>query len=368
MAQWKAGWAQRSAIAIDDTNVDATLTWFPVPLLINSTSGIGNTDIATIVFTELTTNSTKLAVTQADGVTELKVEIEEWTYNAGTVADSTGVLWVSLDGWAIPTSGTTIYLYYDATHADNANVGVIGSAPGEAVWDSNFKMVQHMGEATHATLVDSIGNHDSATNTMDSNAAGKIGQAMNGDGTEWATFADHADWNLGTAWNINMWVNFDTITDGSRYNLIAQYYATDDDYWVIRREASNKLQIFCLGDADVTKANYYTTADWKPSTGTWYYLSFVRDTSSAYIYINGVSQGVTEGTAWATLADLPAALWIGAWADATSYGIVGTLDECRLSNIARSAAWLKANYYAQSDNFLTWGSEEIGFIPQVTMF
>jgi hypothetical protein len=36
----------------------------------------------------------------------------------------------------------------------------------------------------------------------------------------------------------------------------------------------------------------------------------------------------------------------------------GSLDEVRISNIARAAEWIKAEYYTQTDDIIEWGEIE----------
>ncbi len=111
---WLGTWAYRRELTIDSSVVDATLSQFPVPLLLNSTSGIGDDDV-TSIFDEVGSESQKIAVTDDSGDTELYVEVEKWD-DSGEEA----VLHISRSGWEIASgSDTTIYIYYDNTQSDN---------------------------------------------------------------------------------------------------------------------------------------------------------------------------------------------------------------------------------------------------------
>ena len=139
MAWLSGGWGKRIEITQSGTNVASDLEWFPVPLFINSAAGTGDDDVATPIFAELGTASTKLAVTLADGTTELYVEIEQWTYNAGTVADSEAVLWVSKTGEdTLLAAGGTFYIYYDSSHADSDGGGTAGNKVGDIADGSDY--------------------------------------------------------------------------------------------------------------------------------------------------------------------------------------------------------------------------------------
>ena len=134
---------------------------------------------STKVFLEVGANSRKIAITKTDGTTELKGEIEGWNYDAGTPANSTAEIHTSADGWTI-NSNTSIFLYYDNDHANNANIDVINTAAGAAVWNGDFKAVYHMEDgASTSAIYDSTSNNNDGTKKGANEpveAAGKIGQ------------------------------------------------------------------------------------------------------------------------------------------------------------------------------------------------
>ncbi|HUV85445.1 MAG TPA: hypothetical protein VMV86_07035, partial [Methanosarcinales archaeon] len=146
-AGWLSGWDKRIEIAINDYagKIGGAVTWFPATIHLKNANG-GSTK----VFLEVGNNFRKIAITKADGETELKGEVAVWNYDAGTPANSTAIIHVSADGWVID-SNTKVYLYYDNDHADNTTyIGYTNSTPAQSVWDSNFKAVHHMEDYTFA--------------------------------------------------------------------------------------------------------------------------------------------------------------------------------------------------------------------------
>ncbi|GAH99296.1 unnamed protein product, partial [marine sediment metagenome] len=81
---WLSGWDKRIELAIDDyaSDIGASVTWFPVTIFLKDTNGD-----STKIFEEIGNNYRKMAITQNDGTTELKGEIEGWNYDAGTPAN-----------------------------------------------------------------------------------------------------------------------------------------------------------------------------------------------------------------------------------------------------------------------------------------
>jgi len=371
MAQWKSGWRYRIKITIPSTYIDtADLEWFPLPLLVNSTSGTGDTDIATTVFGEIGASYLKMAVTKDDGVTELYVEKEKWTLD-GTVADSDGVLWVSLDGWKIKYNATTtIYLYYDSAHADNtAKVGEINSTPGAAVWDDNHLAVYHMKDgASTSAIYDSTSNSEDGTKSgagAPGTTSGIVGFAQDFDR---ASSEDIDIGNLGTT---------DTLTIEAQARI--DTWVSDVNFGVVGSQswAAGKF-LFGFNSQALSSPNHQFQFDayselspksTKVNIGinAWYNIAGTYDKTgtSQKLYIDGaLDKTITSGQTWYTvsLTDLD----IGDFLSGRYFP--GKIDEVRISNVVRTAEWLKANYYAQDDNLISWGSEEIGFVPQVTMF
>jgi len=122
---WLAGWKKRIELAINDYagDIGGEVTWFPATIHLKDANGD-----STKVFLEVGANYKKIAITKADGETELYGEVEAWNYNAETPANSTAVIHTSADGWVID-SNTKVYVYYDKDHADNTDyIGSIGNA------------------------------------------------------------------------------------------------------------------------------------------------------------------------------------------------------------------------------------------------
>jgi len=168
---WLGTWAKRVKITVDSTDIDQDLTYFPVLIHLSSACGKGGVYDLTPVFDEVGGNSKKIAVTKADEVTQLYVEIEKWDAGA-----EEAWLWVSKSDWTISSAtDTDIYLYYDNTQPDNTTyVGNPNSTPAENVWDSNFMMVQHLYEGSGTTV------GDSTVNDNDGTIYGAVGTAESG--------------------------------------------------------------------------------------------------------------------------------------------------------------------------------------------
>ena len=165
---YNASWLYRKKITIDHNLVDANLTNFPV--LINRT----DTD-----FTKARTDGFDFVFTEDDGVTELKYEREKWDDGTGEL-----IAWVKVPNVS-STVDTDIYIYYG-----NAAQGTDKADP-ENVWDSSFKMVQHLQEDPtdpDPAFKDSTSNDNDGSNwgSMDSSdqVIGQVDGSIDFDGID----------------------------------------------------------------------------------------------------------------------------------------------------------------------------------------
>jgi len=253
------------------------------------------------------------------------------------------------------SAGTDIYYYYDNDASDNTTyIGAINTTAGGNVWDSNFKAVYHMVDATTSTVVDSTSNSNDGTKKATNEpieATGKVGQAQDFDGTDDyidipKTFSifDGQNFTL----DLCLYIPAEGYTEwkhaicfwGERYVSIRMNNATADN-----------IQFNILDEID----NY---VEYVPgSLGQWFHVVGVRDTSTGMtLYINGTSEDTNLYTGDPT-SNSNANSCLMAEGDHTRPA-EGKEDEVRISSTARSAAWIKATYNSLWDSLLTYGSEE----------
>ena len=338
---WLSGWDNRIKLTIDNTKIDSELSHFPVTVVLSSTHG-------DCVFDELTSNAnrTKIAFTKSDGTTQLYGEIEEWDD-----ANESAVIHVSLSGWSISSSADTdFYMYYDSGHAANTTyIGDIDSTPGHSVWDSNFKFVCHMVDATTSTVKDSTSNGNDGTKGAANNpieATGKIGKGQDFGGHSSITFSSYlfnanADYTIFVIFNQESYSFKDVLFHQYPYYnhfLTFSDVLTNDDLSV-RAESDSSWDNF----GRVLEVPF----------DTYKAVTFTRASDYSYGFNDGVKgTGYAVGTFGGTGSG---GSTLGYFSNRGFYGII---DECRISNSARSDAWIKATYNTLWDTLLTYGSEE----------
>ncbi|MCX6812715.1 MAG: DUF2341 domain-containing protein [Candidatus Berkelbacteria bacterium] len=345
-------WSYRKAITISKTNVGSTLTNFPAKIEISA-----DTDIGAHAKSDLT----DLRFTSSGGTTILPAERETGAVTAGSAS---GIFWVQVPSIS-SSADTIIYAYY-------GNSSASAQASPSGVWDSNFKGVWHLKETgTNPTVNDSTSNANNSTSqTWTPTSNGQIDGAASMDATQNISMGDVLNFGTGDR-TFSLWMkppNSNQISailskrnptnPYQQYTLGVGY--TDSGGIGI---ASKKFGMFFhdgLGLTNTHCADYYTTND--VVDGNWHHVSLTWSSGVPKIYVDGVSQTLTtvySGTSVNT--DTTAPFLIG------NNLYSGLLDQIAVSNSARSADWIKFEYYNQKDaaGQLSYGSQD-GFFGYTT--
>lgn len=333
-AGWLANYTTRRKLTIDQLKVDADLTDFPVLVKLAS---------ANFDFAKANPDGFDIRFTAIDGTTLLKYERERH--------DSVGLkaeYWVKIPAVS-GTVDTEFYIYFrTADTPDGADPTAVWDANHQAVWKMKEAGAGVAGEFKDSTINT---NHGQGFGPAPTQVEAKIAQGQSFDGVD-----DYVDAgndaslavNTGTfeAWikaNPTQTVNARIVEVGENPNRVGLFLqpATTLNFYAIR------------GNTIIYNFPTPVTADgatWQHVVGTW-------DSSGAKTYVNGVEVASWTGNAVLTLPATPWSL-ISAWVGGAGYGFNGLIDEVRISNVARTAAWIKAIFNAGNDTLLTYGAEE----------
>jgi len=282
--------------------------------------------------------------TSADEVTKLSHEIESFNDTTGQL-----VAWVKIPS-LLSSTDTEIYMYYGYSGASNqediANV-----------WDSNYKMVQHLEESSGGTnaIIDSTSNNNDGTDygSPTFGSTGQVDGSVTFDGTnDWIDTGDDSNLNITDNVTVEAWIY---PTASMTHNAIAA-----------KVDQSEGLQyaLIIYTSGQIT-FQIWAGIDWKraigsaPSQNDWHYVVGVYDKSNVKVYLDGSE---TVGQAYSgSMPSTTANASIGDYYsfDGT-YAFTGTIDEVRVSATNRSTGWIQTSYNNQSapSVFITLGSEE----------
>lgn len=323
-------WKYQKKITFNNTDATLGITTenlTNIPVLIKLDTGVN------IDYAKVKASGEDLRFSDSDG-TALSYEIETWN------PSGTSYIWVKVPQIDQNSNTDYIYMYYGNSSAEDAqNVS--------DVWSNGYVMVQHLKDATATSVVDSTTSGYTG-NKRTTNAPlqidGKIGKAQNFGTSDYIDLGNIL--NVGTAdWTVEVWFRRATVGAGNGNILY------------------NKENLYetAAGGGVVTYA-------WQPhwswdggstatvGLNTWQKSTVVYDHAKQYMYKNGsqVYNRVQTGN----IGTNTARLQIGARGDtAHSSFFVGDIDEMRVSNVVRNAAWLAASYASDNDTLNTYGSE-----------
>lgn len=342
---YNSAWQYRKAITIDHTKVAGNLNGFPVlvsitdPDLKASAQASGND----ILFTD------------SSGTTKLAHEVEQYNSATGQL-----IAWVNVPNLSA-SADTVIYMYYGNPSAPaQQNAG--------AVWDSGYRGVWHLDEQGTGSANDyadstSLGNNAQGgagvASRVPARAAGKIGygQSFSGGKVIYGTTS-----SMGTL-NGDETVSF--------WYEVGANSATRSNFFVLRTPGGGAAnQAVFVGPVSGSCSSYAAPmgmTQWggtctidtsAPAAGAWHYFAFTHSGGINRLYLDGVQ--VASNTAGLQSGTIGEFIW-GSYNTSGSEPLTGTMDETRVSDVARSAAWIQTSYANQNApaTFLSVGPQEV---------
>jgi len=331
-------WSYRKKITINHTKVEANLTNFPVLI------SITDTDLRDYAQGD----GDDIKFTASDGTTQLDHEIENFDGGTGEL-----VAWVEVLSLSSSTD-TDIYMYYgNATCPSQEDV--------EGTWDTDFEMVQHLKDdpdtshTTDSTSNDNDGTKKGANDPIET--GGKIDRAQD-------FSSDHiscGDLGIGDSYTAECWIKADTLTgtgDYDTYGFTVMASAVSGQgypLWLTVR--GTEVRLWAYETTPGTGGWRETTGAGLNTTGDFHIVATAIRSSTTKVYVNGVERlsftndGEVSWTNIFTIGDLRPnrAIYFD-----------GTIDEVRISDIARDADWIETSYNNQStpSTFYSLGGHE----------
>lgn len=336
-----ADWGHFKKIVVQTGYLDDNLTDFPLYVPVVADADIGASCRA---------DGHDIRFTASDGTTILPYERESFSVDSG---EATGNFWVKTD---LSTAGTIIRIYY-------GNPGANDGEDAESVWDDDFKAVYHMDDATTSAILDSTENNNDGTKDAANTPIetdGKIGkgQDFNSANNENIDVADSVPLDITAALTISLWVKPETNPAWATPVTKGVSTTWDSNNYVLGL-ASGRIAGRWNG-----KGSVLADAGDVLATGEWSHTAFVVEagtTNALKLYKNGVL--IKQANRSGDPTPNASVLRIGSDSGAAGGDHVnGIMDEVRISGAARSAAWIKFEYYNTSadDNELTWGETVSG--------
>ena len=297
-----------------------------------------------------------IVFTAADGITRLDHEVELFRKAPGSEELSA---WVKTP--VASAEDTLIYMYYGARSS--------GEPSSVDTWDDHFVAVHHLNQDPSGPapqMRDSTwrGNHGTTVGAMTAmqQVPGKVGGALDFDGANDYVSLGNDPSLYPSEITLEAWVKSDVF--GSWNGIVTNKKGASDG---INLQIGNTQQIASLV-GDGTGYTYVRTS-WSPppETGEWYYIVATHDGTLARLYVDGELEA-TSTRALAYDPSRPLTLIGEFYSTASGLRFDGLIDEVRISNVARSADWILANYRLINDSgtYLTFGPELM--VPEPASF
>ncbi len=331
-------WQYRKKISFDNRGISENLINFPV--------GISLTTL-NFDFSKVQQSGNDIRFFDSDGTTPIKYEVEIWD-----AAKKQALIWINVPKIDASSSSDFIYMYY-------GNPSATSGQNREEAWNSNFVGVWHLQE-TSGNYGDSTSyraNSISITN-ITRNPDGRIDQ-----GASFSGIGSHID------------IGDKNQLEPQRITLEA--WVKTNDFNRVGNGGIAKGQVFPSGmdgsySLDFSGHTYGPTASWRlTNTKDWifgavtapnndnnfHYWVGVYDGTSSKLYKDGVLVGSKPVTDTIGYAKKHNSFTIGG-ANWGQYSLNGKIDEVRVSNIARSANWIKAQYKSMAGQFAVYHPSE----------
>jgi len=326
---WSNGYGYCRMITLDYTQVAAPLANFTVAVTLSlNPAHVLNANCYDCIFT-------------SDNAGTARLNWETESYSSGTLVAH--VLMTSLSN----TAATTFYLFYGNASISSFQGGAAGSA-----WDTNYVAVQHL-SGLPSSAIDSISGL-SGTIANVTAASGVIGGAGSFNGTSASIDilpASATTDRFSGDFTLSAWFN----SASSSYQVILGKESTSYAYeWIfaINAHAAGTMELW-----DLVSLNYAFV----PYTGSaWQYGVCARTSGTLNCYVNGtVGTSASSSTNFASQPSYNDLLIGQRQYTGAQQWFSGTIDEVRLSKVARSTSWITTEYNNQKpgSTFVTLGPE-----------
>ncbi len=342
---YDAAWQYRKAITIDHTKVGGTLANFPVLVSV--------TDANLQAGAQASGND--ILFTDSSGTAKLAHEIELYTGATGQL-----IAWVSVPGLSA-SADTVIYMYY-------GNASAPAQQNPSAVWDANYSGVWHLketGNGSAGEYKDSTANANNARGGNGSSAAtpsrvaGKIGFGQNFNGSQLINGTSGSMPAVNGNQTMSFW-----------YEVAANPPSTRTNFLTLRTTGGGSANQAVFVGAVSSPCLSYTSpigaTQWggactvdanAPVAGSWHYYVLTHSGTTNTLYMDGAQ--VATSTAALQTGAVGEFIW-GSYDTAPAEPLTGLMDETRVSNTPRSAAWILTEYNNQSApaTFLGLGAQQ----------
>ncbi len=318
LAWWNDDWSYRKEIDFDLTPAGADITGplTDVPVLIRLS--LGNFQY----FGDANADGSDLRFIAADDKTPLKFHIERFDSQT-----QTALLWVRAPQLTGGAKTDKIFLYYGNKKATSA------ASPADT-YDTNQALVYHFGAAKGSPQDSTAYKTEPTAFDPEISATSLIGAGAKFAGAQIISVpANGAAHMTAKGFTVSAWLR---IAAGQSGAYVAQLADSGREV-VLGIDGTQAFARYSSGAAPVT-----VTQTTQLTTGEWHHLALTVGSGHMILLVDGVDVGHAD----VTVQELGGVLTVGGSAARGNF-LNGELDELEVSNVGRSADWLKASARSQ---------------------
>ncbi|MCK5689902.1 DUF2341 domain-containing protein [Myxococcota bacterium] len=269
-------------------------------------------------------------------------------------------LWVRVP--RIPADGIEnyIWLYFGNSSASN-------NENAAAVWDSNYAAVWHM-DALSATGTgiarDSTSNdNDASANSSPSVISSQIYNAVDFDGSDDYLSVCSGDCDSSLGWSgdeytLEAWIDNPSGGQQGDHGVIDRRLNGNDERYILAVEYKDSSSTDRLNCRTTNTAGTHVRFDVAGvPRDSWSYLVCRYDGSELKGFVDGAHlSGATAAVSGNIDFNSDDSVVIGKRYDSRFFE--GAMDELRISKVARSDAWIYAQYLSMTQSFFSFGTKE----------
>ena len=326
---WNYDWKQRLEFTVNSTLVDSNLTNFPILIYL---------DENIVNWGDIQNNLDDIRFID-DYLNELNYEIDDLVLNFEA--------WFHVALNCSASVDTYFFMYYDNKFCDSGE-------NAEAVWDTDFVMVQHMNDATTSTILDSTSNDNDGTKKAANEpieTTGKIGKAQDFAGDDdYINCGDSIDLKFDTSdFSVSVWFKTSSIA----HQIIIGNQASGQKGYAVYLHPTNQYVYVSIKGVDATVALHSSVA---LNDGVDHLVTLTVDRSgNALLYIDGEYITAVDVSGVGSIISA-FDLYIGATVNLPVFD--GVIDEPQISDGVWSSAWVGASYYSGTLELVIVGYHE----------
>ena len=267
----------------------------------------------------------------AAGTTRLEHQLDTYDPTTGAL-----VAWVNIP--SLTNAGTSIYMFY-------GNNTISFDASTASIWSSDYVGVYHLGQSVQDFGRAGNDGINSGTSVDNASKIGK-GRVFVRGNKSFIQLENELAFNFHTGQTVSFWIKINSFSTNNWGDYLNK---GDLVNWRFVTDKGNARMFYSFGTGgagDLTSANNAVTA----GTGNWYYVVGTFNSGTKSLYINTVLTTNNPGYTDIQTAGMDhSPVLIGVNPQATDdRAFDGTMDELRISNIAKTTAWLTTEYRNQS--------------------